>query len=76
MRLAFEYVFASALIAGGLLTVWIGPDAEEANEKTRLTPRQRVMMRAFGAILVLCGVGLLIATLLGFRGRPGNGPLF
>jgi hypothetical protein len=71
----FQYAFAAMLIMGGIATVVVGPDV--GGEKPDGTPgpvpeHQRIWMRLFGVGCILCGVFLLIATLLGFRARLGE----
>ena len=68
----------TVLILGGLVTAWVGPDLpDEEHPAGERSPRERRRVRVFGLALVLCGVVVLVAALLGFRPPPsGDGPLF
>jgi hypothetical protein len=72
-RMNIQYAIATMLILGGVVTVWIGPDvAGEKPDGTSgpVAPEKRFWVRAFGIGCVVCGMALLVATLLGFRGEP------
>jgi hypothetical protein len=70
-----QYIMASVLIMGGIATVVVGPDVGGENPDGTngpVKPEHRIWMRLFGVGCIVCGVILLIATLLGFRAPPGE----
>ena len=71
--MSIQYVIAGVLIVGGAVTTWIGPDLEVRDDGTPIPPGERRWMRLFGVTLLLCGVVVLAATLLGFRAQPLKG---
>jgi hypothetical protein len=70
--MSFEYVIAGILLVGGAVTVWAGPDLGVREDGTPFPPGERRWVRLFGVGLMVCGAGVLAATLLGFRGQPLN----
>ncbi len=75
--MTIQYVIAAALIGGGALTLWVCPDL--CGEKPDGTPGpespdERWKSRVFGVVCVVCGVCVLVATLLGYRAPPADGP--
>ena len=72
-----QYVLVSVLLAGGLLTAWVGPDLRgEDDPPGERSPRHRLLVRAFGLAVAACGAVVLVAALLGHRPPPnGDGPL-
>lgn len=72
-----QYVIAAVLIGSGALTLWAGPDL--SGEKPDGTPGpvppdERRKLQVFGVLCVVCGVCVLVATLLGYRAPPADGP--
>ncbi len=67
-----QYGIAAVLIVGGAVTAWAGPDLGVREDGSPFPPGERWWVRAFGIVLVACGVVVLTATLCGFHGQPLN----
>jgi hypothetical protein len=73
----FQYVYATYLILGGFAAAWIGHDVgdELADGKgVPVSPHPRLWVPLFGVGCMACGLILLTATLLVFRGQGAEGP--
>jgi Mn2+/Fe2+ NRAMP family transporter len=77
MNIPVQYVLGAILLVAGLVTAWAGPYATDEDNRTgERTPQERRRIRWFGLAIAVCGVAVLIATLLGFRAKQGgDGPL-
>jgi hypothetical protein len=78
MNVPIDYVFSTVMILGGLVTAWLGPNLKDADDPpTGPSPRKKLFIRIFGVGLVVGGIILLRATILGIQPPPGgDGPLF
>lgn len=72
--MSVQFGIAAALIVGGAVTAWAGPDLGVREDGTPFPPGERRWVRAFGLGCVACGVVVLVATLLGYRAPPADGP--
>jgi hypothetical protein len=70
--MSIQYVIAGVLLVGGAVTAWAGPDYGVHEDGTPFPPDERKWVRYFGIGLMVCGLVLLVATALGFRGQPLN----
>jgi hypothetical protein len=70
--MSVQYVITAVLIVGGAVTAWAGPELGVREDGAPFPPNERRWVRIFGIALVACGVVVLVATVLGFRGQPLN----
>jgi hypothetical protein len=73
----FQYIYAGYLILGGFAAAWIGHDVGDDptdGKEIPESPHPRFWVRLFGVGCMACGLILLTATLLGFRGQGAEGP--
>jgi ABC-type transporter Mla subunit MlaD len=70
--MSIQYVIAMVLIVCGAFTAWAGPDYGVNEDGKPFPPREKRWVRVFGICVAACGMFVLIATVLGFRGEPLN----
>jgi hypothetical protein len=68
-QMDIQYVISAVLIVGGTFTAWAGPEMGVREDGSRLPPNEKIWVRRFGISLAICGLFVLVATLLGFRGK-------
>ena len=68
--MTIQYVIAAVLLLGGSFTAWAGPVYGVGDDGRRFSAAERRRVRLYGIGLAVCGLVVLMATLLGFRGEP------
>lgn len=69
-----QYVIAGLLLVVGAATAWAAPDVGTNEDGTRYSPSERRWVRWTGIACVVIGAVVLVATLLGYRAPPADGP--
>jgi len=72
-----QYVIAGVLLLSGALVAWAGPDLcgeKEDGTPGPVEPEERPRLLMFAAACIVCGLVLLVATLLGFQAPRATEP--
>lgn len=72
-----QYGVAGVLLVMGALTAWAGPDLcgeKEDGTPGPVGPEERRRLLVFASICIVCGLVVLVATLLGFQAPLATEP--
>ena len=72
--MSIQYVIAGWLIVCGGVTAWAGPDVGTNDDGQPYSPSEKSWVRRFGLACVAIGAVMLVATMLGYRAPPADGP--
>jgi hypothetical protein len=69
-----QYLIAGMLIVCGAVTAWAGPDMGTNEDGQPYSPSEKWWVRRFGLACTAVGLVMLVATVLGYRAPPADGP--